>query len=243
VLLPRCLNAGACPPGQAVTAFFAGEIDLGQGPVPCQPDMNDCYYGGKISSGPDSSGTITIDWEDGDPNVRSVPYTQVRHGTTGETCDGPPPPKKVGKVPPKAKAAQQEPPKATPPPKAPFNPDSDNWVPPEIACTILPRLHWEGSDPAWNKEAIESLKKEFKPDEVIDGFDWHVILRFNDVNKCEASFDAIAKVLQQCKETDQEKCHTHKYIKALEYVGDAPDVRRQSGRHVHDPKANKKDEL
>jgi hypothetical protein len=104
----------------------------------------------------------------------------------------------------------------------------------------LPRLHWEGSDPAWNKEAVDSLKAQFKPDEVIDGFDWHVILRFNDVNKCEKAYNAIDKVLKQCTEQDQEKCHTHKHVKAIEYVGDDPATRRKTGRHIHVPNPNDK---
>jgi len=239
VVLPRCLDAGACPPGEAVTAFFAGEIDLGKGAEPCKPSMDDCYYGGKVNQGPDASGTMTIDWDDADENNRKVVHSQVRHAKTGEACDPPPPPKKAGKVP---KAAQAPPKAATPPPKADAAAD-DNWVPPEIPCTILPRLHWEGSDPAWNKQAIENLKKDFNPDEVIDGFDWHVILRFNDVNRCESTFNSLAAVLKQCKEADQEKCHTHQYVKAIEYVGDEPEVRRQSGRHIHDPKAHQKQEL
>lgn len=238
--MPRCIDAASCPPGTEVTAFFVGEIDLGNGAEACKPTMDDCYYGAKISSGPDANGIIVVDWEDGDPSVRNVPHSQVRHGKSGEACDGPPPPKKVGKVPKKA-PAHQEPPKADKPKVE--NPHDDNWVPPEIPCTILPRLHWEGSDPSWNKEAITALKQEFNPDEVIDGFDWHVILRFNDANKCEQAFDKLAEVLKQCKELDQEKCHTHKYVKAVEYVGDEPDVRRQSGRHVHDPKAHAKQEL
>jgi len=238
VLLPICLDAGACPPGEPVLAFFKGEIELGSGPVPCKPDMNDCYYGGKIGSGPDAAGIITIDWEDEDPANRQVIHTQVKSAATGEACDGPP------KAAPKASKAPPRKAQEAPKPKAP-EPASDdnNWVPPEIPCTILPRLHWEGSDPAWNKEAIEFLKQEYNPDEVIDGFDWHVIVRFNDVNRCESAFKSLEKVLSQCKESDQEKCHTHKYIKAIEYVGDEPEVRRQSGRHMHDPKAHKKEEL
>lgn len=239
VLLPRCIDSAACPPGQVVTAFFAGEIDLGNGAEACKPHMNDCYYGGKVNAGPEQNGMMTIDWDDEDPGNRQVVHTQVRHGDTGEACDPAPAPKKVGKVPKKA----QEAPKAAPAHAPPANPSDDNWVPPEIPCTILPRLHWEGSDPTWNKEAIASLKADFNPDEVIDGFDWHVILRFNDANKCEKAFDSLAKVLNECKEQDQEKCHTHKYVKAVEYVGDEPDVRRKSGRGVHDPKAHGKQEL
>jgi len=240
LLLPM-FDAGSCPPGEPVHAFFAGEIDLGKGPEPCKPEMEDCHYSAKISSGPDASGTITVDWDDADPNVRQVAFSQVKSVSTGETCDGPKP--KAGKVPPKAAKKQEAPQQQKAPPQAPPGAHDDNWVPPEIPCTILPRLHWEGSDPAWNKEAIASLRSEFNPDEVIDGFDWHVILRFNDADKCEAAFNALAKVLGQCKDTDQEKCHTHKYVKAVEYVGDEPEARRSSGRHHHDPKAHRKEEL
>merc|ERR1711974_3056 len=122
--------------------------------------------------------------------------------------------------------------------------EDDNWVPPEIACTLLPRLHWEGSDPEWNKEAIEFLNKTYAPDETIDGFDWHVIMRFNDVDRCENAFNDLSKVLKQCKEADPEQCRTHKYVKGIEYVGDEPSVRRKTGRQYHMPEAHAaKDEL
>merc|ERR1712048_400767 len=111
-------------------------------------------------------------------------------------------------------------------------------VPPEIPCTILPRLHWEGSDPDWNRQATQALKDEYKPDELIDGFDWHVILRFNDADKCEAAYNSLDKALKQCTEMDPEKCRTHKYVKAIEYVGDDPETRRKTGRGYHNPKQN-----
>merc|ERR1719359_1222215 len=126
-----------------------------------------------------------------------MPHTQVRRTLDGQTCDGPPKPES---------------------PKAATNVQEDAWIPPEIPCTILPRLHWEGSDPVWNKEAIQSLKDAYKPDEVIDGFDWHVILRFHDVNRCENVFMSLERDLKKCKEADPEKCRTHKYVKAIEYV-------------------------
>merc|ERR1719188_2167965 len=99
----------------------------------------------------------------------------VKLGSTGLTCSGP----------------EQVPEDAD---------DDENWVPPEIACTILPRLHWEGSEPEWNKEAIEFLRSTYNPDELIDGFDWHVIMRFNHVDRCEKTFDELNGVLQQCVE-------------------------------------------
>mmetsp|Transcript_118020 Transcript_118020/g.204219 ORF Transcript_118020/g.204219 Transcript_118020/m.204219 type:complete len:218 (+) Transcript_118020:3-656(+) len=217
-MLPVCLDAGACAPGDGVTAFFAGQVDLGNGPQECTPAIESCFFPAKVASGPDAEGYYTVNWEDGDENNRRVVHKQVRLSATGESCDG-----------------------ASPPPR---DDDEDgNWVPPEIPCTILSRLHWEGSDPKWNKEAVESLRKEFKPDEVIDGFDWHVILRFNDADRCEAVFKSLEVVLRRCKEEDQEKCHTHKYVKAIEYVGDEPEVRRQSGRRVHQAKANHRQEL
>jgi len=205
----------ACPPGQQVTAFFAGSVDLGAGVEACSPEMEACYFPGRVATGPDAASMYHIDWDDGDTTNRQVHSGQVKQSPSGETCDGPA----------VAAAAEEE--------------GDENWVPPEIPCTILPRLHWEGSDPEWNKEAILSLKKELEPDEVIDGFDWHVILRFNDVDKCEAAFNALNVVLSQCSESDPEKCHTHKYVKAIEYVGDDPNTRRKTGRHRYDPNAQK----
>mmetsp|Transcript_69040 Transcript_69040/g.108978 ORF Transcript_69040/g.108978 Transcript_69040/m.108978 type:complete len:182 (+) Transcript_69040:3-548(+) len=170
---------------------------------------------------------MIIEWDDGDDTNNKVSYDKVRRTATGKTCDGPP--KAGGKVP-----RQSSPPKEDK--KAPAaSPESDKWVPPEIPCTILPRLHWEGSDPKWNKRAIEYLRKEYEPDEVIDGFDWHVILRFNDVNRCEETYNLLDSKLKECKESDIEKCHTHEFVKAIEYVGDDPEQRRRTGRHIHDP--------
>merc|ERR1711972_816667 len=124
----------------------------------------------------------------------------VKQSATGEACDGP-----------DAVAAEED----------------EDFVPPEIACTILPRLHWEGSDPEWNREAIEYLKRTHQPDETIDGFDWHVILRFNDADRCEKVYKSIEATLSECKEKDLEQCRPHKYIRAIEYVGDDPETRRK----------------
>jgi len=198
-----------CTPGEPVSAFFAGQVDLGNGEITtCKPEMEYCFFPGKIYSGPDAEGTYVINWDDGDTAVQRVNHELVKQIGSGAVCDGAEPP-----------PGEEE--------------QEEGWVPPEIPCTVLPRLHWEGSDPPWNKEAIEALKTSFEPDEVIDGFDWHVILRFNNVDRCEAAFKSLKRVLDECKEPDPEKCRTHPYVKAVEYVGDDPDTRRRTGRHQH----------
>lgn len=218
-----------CPPGEPVKAFFVGSIDLGNGPEDCKATMEACYFGGAIASGPEADGHYMINWEDGDPNNRRVHSSMVKQLSSGQACNGPAAAKGPAKAPPQSQ---------TPPAGA--DDDDENWVPPEIPCTLLPRLHWEGSDPKWNKEAVEALRGEFKPDELIDGFDWHVILRFNDVNRCEAAYQKISGVLAQCGD-DQEKCFAHKYVKAIEYVGDDPETRRKTGRHVFTPEAGRQE--
>jgi len=217
VLVGVPAEAVVCPPAEPVSAFYAGQVDLGAGPAECSPEMEACYFPGKVFEGPDEAGNYMIDWDDGDTANRHVHHTKVRKIASGQPCSGP---------------------------EVVLDDDEDeNWVPPEIPCTILPRLHWEGSDPDWNKEAIASLKKEYRPDEVIDGFDWHVILRFHDVDKCEACFNSLSDVLKKCKQADPEKCHSHAYVKAIEYVGDDPQTRRKSGRQTFVPKASRKEEL
>lgn len=188
--------------------------------------MEACHFTGTVASGPEADSHYMINWDDGDPNNRKVLSTYVWQASSGQVCDGPKATKGPAKTPP-----QQKPPAA--------EDDDENWVPPEIPCTLLPRLHWEGSDPKWNKEAVESLRSEFKPDELIDGFDWHVILRFNDVNRCEGAYKKVSGVLATCD--DQEKCFAHKYIKAIEYVGDDPDTRRKTGRHVFKPEEHRQE--
>merc|ERR1719162_1812990 len=115
--------------------------------------MGECWFPAGVESGPNAEGVYTLIWEDGDPDHRQVHASRARRTSTSEECGEP----------------------------APYElPEGDGgWTPPEIACTILGRMHWEGSDAAWNKDAVDKLKEEFLPDEVIDGFDWHVIFRFN----------------------------------------------------------------
>lgn len=199
-------GAVTCNPGEAAQAFYAGSVAEGQ----CNPTMAQCWFFGTIAEGPSADGVFTMNWEDGDPENRQVHHSKVKKRETGEVCSLP-------------EAGYEDEDYEEDPP----------WEPPEIPCTILPRLHWEGSDPKWNKEAIDALKAEWKPDEVIDGFDWHVILRFNEANRCEQCFNTIKAVLDKCE--DVEKCYTHPYIKAIEYVGDDPETRRQTGRTVHVP--------
>lgn len=215
-LLARPSCAADCKAGEPVAAFFAGEVDRGNGPEACKPDMELCFFPGKIASGPDADGTYTIDWDDGDANNRKVQHASVKHASSGQACSGP---LQLGTE------------------------ADDHWTPPEIACTILPRLHWEGSDPEWNSAAIALLRQDYQPDELIDGFDWHVILRFYDVNRCERTYAALDKILKSCTDQNPDACRTHKYVKAIEYVGDDPETRRKSGRHVFVPTKEARDEL
>eukprot|EP00403_Amphidinium_massartii_P040512 CAMPEP_0178452024 /NCGR_PEP_ID=MMETSP0689_2-20121128/44010_1 /TAXON_ID=160604 /ORGANISM="Amphidinium massartii, Strain CS-259" /LENGTH=244 /DNA_ID=CAMNT_0020077675 /DNA_START=13 /DNA_END=747 /DNA_ORIENTATION=- len=220
---PTSTNATTiCQQGEAVSAFFAGQVEVDGVAQQCTPSMNACYFAARIASGPDvRTGNYWVNWDDGDTNNRQVHFTQVwRGGTPGYACGG---------VEDDAGAVDAS--------------IADNAM--EIPCTILPRLHWEGQDPEWNKEAIESITKEYQPDEVIDGFDWHVILRFNDANRCEQVYTSIETVLKKCMDPEPENCRTHKFIKSLEYVGDDPATRRKTGRTVYKPgsETRRKDEL
>lgn len=201
----------------------------------CTPEHEECYFAAAVNSGPNAQGYYLVDWDDGSTKSRRVPSTQVKQASSGQICQAK---KGGGKA---APAGKKDSKKASPPPPPPADIDEDeNWTPPEIPCTVMPRLHWEGSDPEWNKEAIDSLRKKFKPDELIDGFDWHVILRFNDADRCEKAYKSLEAVLNKCTESDPEQCRTHKYVKAIEYVGDDPETRRKTGRKVHKADPNQK---
>lgn len=202
----RASGVAECSVGERVTAFYAGQVDRGSGVEVCAPTMAECYFSGGVAAEADRDGLLTIDWDDGDVGHRHVHHTHVRQSSSGDWCSGL---------------------------AVPELDEDDHWVPPEIPCTILSRLHWEGSREDWNKEAVSALKSELQPDEVIDGFDWHVILRFHDADSCERAFTAINDVLRQCTEPDPESCRTHKYVKAIEYVGDEPETRRRTGRGIH----------
>mmetsp|Transcript_38558 Transcript_38558/g.86711 ORF Transcript_38558/g.86711 Transcript_38558/m.86711 type:complete len:239 (+) Transcript_38558:144-860(+) len=200
-----------CEPGEAVSAFFAGQVEIKGEQKLCEPSMDYCYFPARVASGPDvRTGNYWVKWDDGDTNNRQVHYSQVKQASSGLAC-----------------ASYDD-----------VLKDADESVDAtaeslEIPCTILPRLHWEGQDPEWNKEAIEAIAKELQPDEVIDGFDWHVILRFIDANRCEQVYESLQAVLSKCMDPDWDNCRTHKYIKWIEYVGDDPETRRKSGRTVH----------
>mmetsp|Transcript_57612 Transcript_57612/g.106493 ORF Transcript_57612/g.106493 Transcript_57612/m.106493 type:complete len:242 (-) Transcript_57612:62-787(-) len=218
LLLPQsAIGRGPpCEPGEAVLAFFAGQVEVSGELKLCEPSMEFCYFGARIASGPDvRTGNYWVKWDDGDTNNRQVHYSQVKQASSGLAC-----------------ASYDD-----------VLQDSDESVDAaiaeesfEIPCTILPRLHWEGQDPEWNKEAIEAITKDLHPDEVIDGFDWHVILRFFDADRCEQVYEALHAVLSKCMDPDWENCRTHKYIKWIEYVGDDPETRRKSGRAIHKAK-------
>eukprot|EP00930_Biecheleria_cincta_P053239 TRINITY_DN38640_c0_g1_i1.p1 TRINITY_DN38640_c0_g1~~TRINITY_DN38640_c0_g1_i1.p1 ORF type:complete len:256 (-),score=35.21 TRINITY_DN38640_c0_g1_i1:33-770(-) len=200
--LPMWSRSVPCAPQEPVTAFFGGQVELAGEVQDCTPAIPECFFSGKVNRGPDESGRYLIDWDDGDDRNRLVDHSKVRLLSSGEACDG-----------------------------LEVHEGAGDWIPPEIPCTILPRLHWEASEPEWNQKAVKSLKQEFQPDEVIDGFDWHVILRFHDVNRCEEVYNALDSQLKKCKEPDPEACRSHEYVKAIEYVGDDPSTRRKTGRH------------
>eukprot|EP00440_Ansanella_granifera_P022201 gb/GFBE01024119.1/.p1 GENE.gb/GFBE01024119.1/~~gb/GFBE01024119.1/.p1 ORF type:complete len:237 (+),score=57.90 gb/GFBE01024119.1/:1-711(+) len=204
LLLVAAACGELCAPNEPVLAFFAGQVELEGKVKDCTPDIDECRFSGKVHSGPDADGQYLIDWDDSDDRNRKVHHSQVHLLANGEVCDGPG-----------------------------VSEWDQGWVPPEIPCTLLARLHWEASEPAWNEAAVRSLKTEFEPDEVIDGFDWHVVLRFYAVDRCEAAFYALDAVLKKCTERDPEACRVHEYVKAIEYVGDDPATRRKTGRHLH----------
>eukprot|EP00403_Amphidinium_massartii_P009902 CAMPEP_0178429318 /NCGR_PEP_ID=MMETSP0689_2-20121128/30738_1 /TAXON_ID=160604 /ORGANISM="Amphidinium massartii, Strain CS-259" /LENGTH=237 /DNA_ID=CAMNT_0020051131 /DNA_START=1 /DNA_END=710 /DNA_ORIENTATION=- len=188
-----------CAIGEEVSAFYNGRINLGRGDEPCQSTMERCWLDATVSAGPNGIGIYTVDWADGRSEYKNVHSFFVRRKTTEEPCGESP-----------EDAVEDD-------------PEDDGWIAPDLACTTLIRLHWEGSEPQWNKQAINALKAECLPDEVIDGFDWHVIFRFHDVNQCERVYKTISNVLEKC--LDREHCYTHPYVKDIEYVGDTPAAR------------------
>ena len=82
--------------------------------------------------------------------------------------------------------------------------------------TLLLRMHWEASDPAWRGRALWEIKKEVVPDEMVSDFDWHVILRFLDRTACEHAHEILQKTLSICK--DPNSCYSHPYVRAIEEV-------------------------
>eukprot|EP00928_Gymnodinium_smaydae_P050421 TRINITY_DN33989_c0_g1_i1.p1 TRINITY_DN33989_c0_g1~~TRINITY_DN33989_c0_g1_i1.p1 ORF type:complete len:323 (+),score=68.46 TRINITY_DN33989_c0_g1_i1:50-970(+) len=223
---------------------------------PCEPSMPDCYFAARIATSVDADGYYIVDWHDGDARARRMRAEHVKRASSDEVCGtsgaaAPEAPSRPaasanaagGQSAPGAAAAPQAARAAAPPVvSASAGPattgggaggEESDWVPPEIPCTILPRLHWEGSDPDWNKKAVEHLRTQFAPDELIDGFDWHVILRFNDADRCERVYAELEGILNKCTESNVDLCRTHDYVKAIEYVGDTPETRRKTGRRVH----------
>ncbi|CAE8609585.1 unnamed protein product [Polarella glacialis] len=195
-----------CLPGESVSAFFAGEVQiqvagLGQDQE-CQPEVEECFFGGQVYSGPDAEGHYTINWDDGDSQHRRVHHSHVRHAALDEACDGP-----TGPI-----------------------QDHDTYVPSRIPCTILVKLQGGDSDRDWMQEAVAMFKTDYQPDEVVDGFEWYIILRFYDANRCEASFRSLAAAIRKCEDMDLEACVTSKYLRTIEYIGDDPATRRETGR-------------
>eukprot|EP00913_Durusdinium_trenchii_P026781 g25122.t1 len=187
---------GPCPERHAVIAFFAGEVEKAETKVPCSPALAECYFAGTVHSGPDGGGHYFIDWEDGNENFRRVHHSQVWLLENGQVCD--------------EQQDQQQ----------------DEWVPisPTVRrkCTLLLRLHWEAWDPTWSAEGIQAVARDLQAEEVIDGFDWHVIMRFKTRMMCRSAFQRMEKLLNTCNETDLELCRVHPYVKAVELLREMP---------------------
>mmetsp|Transcript_17681 Transcript_17681/g.40009 ORF Transcript_17681/g.40009 Transcript_17681/m.40009 type:complete len:240 (+) Transcript_17681:54-773(+) len=205
-----------CAIGEQIEAYFAGEVQVGAGNEPCNPTMPECWFPAEIESGPDFFGVYTVSWGDGDTNYREVHASTTRRSLTDEACGSP-----EGDTGPMT--------------------EDDEWERPEIACTIMPQLHWEASEPEWNAHALRALREEFAPDEVLDCFRWHVVFRFYDVDRCEQAYETLNNLLSRCK--DPEKCYAHPYVKAVRYIGDDPETRRMTGRHIHKAQEHAREEL
>eukprot|EP00927_Polykrikos_kofoidii_P063303 TRINITY_DN58111_c0_g1_i1.p1 TRINITY_DN58111_c0_g1~~TRINITY_DN58111_c0_g1_i1.p1 ORF type:complete len:301 (-),score=24.32 TRINITY_DN58111_c0_g1_i1:129-1031(-) len=185
-----------CASGELVDAYFGGEVDLGSGAEPCNPTVSECWYPAEIEVGPDDDGIYEVAWSDRSEEFRAVHGSLTRRSLDGTACG----------------FASE---------KAPYPQPLQ-----EVPCTIVPQFHWEGSTPSWNREAISALRAELVPDEFVEGFDWHVIFRFHDLDHCERAYETLAFVLQGCE--CPERCYRHPYVKSVEYVGGDPASRRKS---------------
>ena len=76
------VNGTLCGPGDAVRAYFAGDLDLGEGPEQCDPSMPDCWMDGVIQQGPDA-GSYLVAWPQG--TAGTVHAQQVF--LQGSACD------------------------------------------------------------------------------------------------------------------------------------------------------------
>ncbi|CAE7710959.1 unnamed protein product [Symbiodinium microadriaticum] len=147
--------AEPCPGGEQVWAYFAGEVDFGDGVAePCNPSIKECWFDAEVQYGPDEHGVYHVVWADGTPSFREVHGSQLLRLDSDKACG--------------TAAALQA---------------SQDRGP--IAPTLLLRLHWEASDDAWHADAVAKLREDFGPEEVIDDFDWHVIMRFKHTAACE----------------------------------------------------------
>lgn len=81
------IEAVLCPPGESVSAFFAGSVELSTGVQQCVADMEACFFQGLIASGPESDKHYVIDWVDGDTTNRRVHSSMVKQLSTGQFCD------------------------------------------------------------------------------------------------------------------------------------------------------------
>jgi len=169
-------------------------LDLGVGIEPCLPTKPECWFPATITDGPDRYGIYSLSWHDGVEGFNAVHVSSLRRSLTEEAC------------------GEQR-----------LDEAQSQWVAPEIPCTLLMQLHWEASEDTWREHAVTTLRDELQPDTVIADFDWHVIFRFDSVDRCGQAYDAIKTLLDMCE--DAERCYTHPYIRTVQHVGREPQMR------------------
>ncbi|CAE7443295.1 unnamed protein product [Symbiodinium natans] len=210
VCLARAHEAPPCISGEQVQAYFAGEVDFGDGVgEPCNPSLKECWFDAEVQSGPDEHGTYHVTWADATPSFREaqllllircssdcweVHGSQLHRAASDEACGI------------AAGAALQS--------------TEDTGAgrmrrPTAPSPTLMLRLHWEASDVAWRDEAIAKLRAEFRPQQVIGDFDWHVVMRFGDPESCDEAHDILRSLLSLC--VDSEGCFRHPFVQAVEY--------------------------
>eukprot|EP00439_Symbiodinium_sp_Y106_P042891 s283_g5.t1 len=187
VIIAPADPAEPCQDGEQVWAYFAGEVDFGDGVAePCNPSMKECWFDAEVQHGPDDHGVYHVVWADATPSFQEVHGSQLLRLDSNKACGV-------------ARAAASE--------------TSQDRGP--VAPTLLLRLHWEASDVAWRADAVAKLREDFGPEEVIDDFDWHVIMRFKHAAACEEVRDLLQNLVNLCD--DPESCFRHPYVQAVDY--------------------------
>jgi len=213
-----------CAIGEEVLAYFAGEIEIGGGREACLPTRPGCWFPATVDEGPDPYGVYLVSWADGEDSHRAVHASGLKRTLSGELC---------GSGEEAVRASKKK-----------------EWKPPQLDCTLLLQLHWEASEAEWREAAMNTLRVELAPDEVVAGFDWHVIFRYQDPDRCELAYETVASVLRRCtkKEGDAERCYAHPLVRAVEYVGEEPALRRRreaagGGSETTTPRRSARSEL